>query len=318
MLSAPDPAEPGISAGPAGDEWWQVSLEAPRSHLETVTAIFERVVSAGVVVEWPFEQGEDFGTAEIQPEAAPIVSCFFPAGAAVEQIAELRAQLSAAGLTCESRKLEQSVRRKSDWETAFHRHLRAIRVGWLLVRPRPCADVLRAGEIVVELEPGLAFGTGSHPTTQMALAGVERLVRPGSVVLDFGTGSGVLACAAARLGAGAVLALDIDPNAVLAARRNAALNAAHVVRVCQADAPPDDAGAYDLVVANISAGIVVSALPRLAAATRPGGDCLLGGIIEPQLGRVREALSGTSLVQQKVESDGEWRTVYATRTAHLR
>lgn len=170
---------------------------------------------------------------------------------------------------------------------------------------------------MVDLEPGLAFGTGGHPTTRMALSGLERLLRPGDRVLDFGTGSGVLACAAARLGATEVLAIDIDNQAVDAARRNTALNDASVVEVRRGDAPPPNA-TYDVVVANISAGVIVSLLPALAAATRPAGRCLLGGIIAPQLSRVTEAVSRTPLRTLEVDRDGEWRSVVATRPPHLR
>ncbi|MDE2640268.1 MAG: 50S ribosomal protein L11 methyltransferase, partial [Chloroflexota bacterium] len=179
------------------------------------------------------------------------------------------------------------------------------------------------GEVVVDLEPGLAFGTGDHPTTRMALAALERTVHPGDRVLDFGTGSGVLACAAARLGAAAVLALDVDPQAVAAARRNVALNGLDGVTVAQADAPPTGGAPYDVAVANISAGVIVQVLPALLAAVRPGGRCLLGGIIAPQLARVTRALAGTTMGGQplrpsEVHSDGEWRGLEVVRPAGLR
>ena len=311
--------DPAVAAGRGDeDEWWEISLRVPQWELEPTTALFEGVTPRGVAVDWPFEQDEDVNAARIPDEAQPRVCCYVPTSQLADATGVLRSLLERAGRATAADRLLTVSRRRSDWETAFHRYLRPVRTGRLLVRPRPCAEVPREGEIVVDLEPGLAFGTGDHPTTRMALAALERLVRPGDRVLDFGTGSGVLACAAARLGAGFVLALDVDGQAVAAARRNAALNRASAVRVEQADAPPETAAPYDVVVANVSAGVIVSALPGLAAVTRPGGHCLLGGIIAPQLSRVARALAATSLQQQEVRSDGEWRSVHATGAADLR
>ena len=248
---------------------------------------------------------------------------YVPASQLDDARATLRRLLEQAGRGADVARVRFEALRRSQWETAFQRHLRPVRVGRLLVRPRPSAELPRAGEVVVDLEPGLAFGTGDHPTTRMALAALERAVRPGDRVLDFGTGSGVLACAAARLGAGAVLALDIDPQAVDAARRNVALNGLDGVTVARADAPPIGCATYDVAVANISAGVIVSILPALVAGVRPGGRCLLGGIIAPQLPRVTRALAATTgdqhpLEPSEVQSDGEWRSLEIVRPARLR
>ena len=316
MPSAPEPG---------GEEtWWRISLPVPPDDVEPVAALFERLTPSGVVVEWPFRQAADLTTAD--PTAGPTQPCvrtYVAASQLRDARATLRRLLEQAGRGADVARVRFEALRRSEWETAFHRHLRPVRVGRLLLRPRPCAEVPRAGEVVVDLEPGLAFGTGDHPTTRMALAALERALRPGDRVLDFGTGSGVLACAAARLGAGAVLALDIDPQAVAAARRNVALNGLGGVTVAQADAPPIGSAPYDVVVANISAGVIVSILPALLASVRPGGRCLLGGIIAPQLSRVTRALAATTADQQplqpsEVHSDGEWRSLEVIRPARLR
>ena len=330
MPSAPEPGDGGgAPVSPAGEEtWWRISLRVPPDEVEPVTALFERLTPSGVVVEWPFRQAADLTTADSAagPAAGPTEPCvrtYVAASQLRDARATLRRLLEDAGRGADVARVQFEALRRSEWETAFHRHLRPVRVGRLLVRPRPCAEVPRAGEVVVDLEPGLAFGTGDHPTTRMALAALERSLRPGDRVLDFGTGSGVLACAAARLGAGAVLALDIDPQAVSAARRNVALNGLDIVTVAQADAPPIGCAPYDVAVANISAGVIVSILPALLASVRPGGRCLLGGIIAPQLSRVTRALAATTADQQplqpsEVHSDGEWRSLEVIRPARLR
>lgn len=319
MPSAPDPAAPPASAQVEEAEWWRIALPVPRAELEPVCALFEQVTPAGVAVEWPFRQGEDFGEVELEPGGAePRVVCYVPASRLSDARAELRSLLRRTDRAGRVVALEFESQRRADWETAFHRHLRPVRTGRLLVRPRPCAEVPRRGEIVVDLEPGLAFGTGGHPTTRMALAALERIVRPGDRVLDVGTGSGILACAAGKLGAAQVHAFDIDPQAVDAARRNVARNGLATVEVHVADAPPTGGGSYDVVVANISAGVIVSLLPALAANTRPGGYCLLGGIIASQLGRVSAAGAQTALQQREVRNDGEWRSIELTHPTRVR
>jgi ribosomal protein L11 methyltransferase len=269
------------------------------------------------MVDWPFQQDQEFGHLEILRTAQPRVCCYVPGSQLPDASSALRSLLRRRGRAAEADDLELTSRSRSAWETAFHHYLRPVRTGRLLVRPRPCAEVPREGEIVVDLEPGLAFGTGGHPTTRMALAGLERLVQPGDRVLDFGTGSGVLACAAAQLGAAHVMALDIDPQAVQAARRNVALNRLSTVSVVEADTPPAASAPYDVVVANISAGVIVASATQLGEIVRPGGHCLLGGIIAPQLSRVLDALAATSLRQRRVESDGEWRSIHAARATDL-
>ena len=320
-----DPTDPAAPiAGPAfarpslaEDEWWEISLRVAQEALEPTTALFESVTPAGVVVDWPFRQGEEFGVADVPAEALPRVCCYVPGAQLPDAWSALRSSLQRTGRGPEAERLARTSRSRADWETAFHRYLRPVRAGRLLVRPRPCAEVPREGEIVVDLEPGLAFGTGGHPTTRMALVGLERLVRPGDHVLDFGTGSGVLACAAGLLGARHVMALDIDPQAVQAARRNVSLNGLSTVTVSQAAVPPTAGDPYDVVVANISAGVIVSVVAALSERIRPGGHCLLGGIIAPQLPRVLAALAVTPLRPREVESDGEWRSIHAARAADL-
>jgi ribosomal protein L11 methyltransferase len=145
--------------------------------------------------------------------------------------------------------------------------------------PDPAALNLR-------LDPGLAFGTGSHATTRQCLLWLEANLRPGQSVLDYGCGSGILAIAARRLGAGAVVALDIDPVAVLAARANAAANAVDV-EVVSAEASVR--GPFDLVLANILANPLEVLAPLLAGEVRAGGRIVLAGILAGQVAEVMAA-----------------------------
>jgi ribosomal protein L11 methyltransferase len=133
--------------------------------------------------------------------------------------------------------------------------------------------------IVLVLDPGMAFGTGSHPTTRLCLEWLERTVTPGVSVLDYGCGSGILGIAAARLGAADVLGVDIDPQAVTAARHNAERNGVHVRFD---DSAAEIRGQFDLVVANILSNPLKALAPAICAHVRPGGRLALSGILAAQ------------------------------------
>ena len=143
-----------------------------------------------------------------------------------------------------------------------------------------------AGAINIELDPGMAFGTGSHPTTRLCLEWLSEAVEPGCSVLDYGCGSGILGIAAAKLGAGEVLGIDIDEKAVEAARDNAARNHA-ALRLQHSAVPVGDT--FDLVVANILTNPLCVLAPAIAARVAPGGRVALSGVLETQAAQVVEA-----------------------------
>jgi ribosomal protein L11 methyltransferase len=143
---------------------------------------------------------------------------------------------------------------------------------------------------IVRIDPGLAFGTGSHATTRLVLSYLERSVRGGERLLDYGCGSGILAISAAKLGAGPIDAVDIDPQAVEVTRANARANAVEL----RASLPEAlERGSYDLVVANILAQPLIELAPQLASRTRQGGRIALAGILESQAEDVRAAYAAT-------------------------
>lgn len=141
------------------------------------------------------------------------------------------------------------------------------------------------GALVLELDPGLAFGTGSHPTTRLCMQWLEQAVRPGQAVLDYGCGSGILAILAAKCGARPVIGIDIDPQAVAAARQNSARNQAEVVFGLPDDCP---AGAFEIVVANILSNPLKLMAGMLCAKVKPGGHLALSGILARQADAVAE------------------------------
>lgn len=162
--------------------------------------------------------------------------------------------------------------------------------------PTPWRDAL-----VLRLDPGLAFGTGSHATTRLALRWLARELRGGEGVLDYGCGSGILAIAAARLGAAAVAGVDIDPQALAAAAGNAERNGVALSLYPPDELPPDR---YDVIVANILAAPLIVLAPLFAAHSRAGGRLALSGILEAQAADVVAAYSGAFAAAVAEQEEG--------------
>jgi ribosomal protein L11 methyltransferase len=172
---------------------------------------------------------------------------------------------------------------EQDWVRLTQSQFDPIRISqrlWIVPSWHEAPDV---DAIAIVLDPGLAFGTGSHPTTRLCLQWLEANLQPGETVLDYGCGSGILAIAAAKLGAGRVEGVDIDPQAVEAARDNAERNTVQADFRLSGDSTQ---GGFDVVVANILTNPLKALMPLLAARARQGGRIILSGILEAQAGEV--------------------------------
>ncbi|MEE8442241.1 MAG: 50S ribosomal protein L11 methyltransferase, partial [Dehalococcoidia bacterium] len=210
--------------------------------------------------------------------------------------------------------LKERVLEEEEWEAAWKAHFTLLKIGTrLVIKPTWQEYTSGAEETVVELDPGMAFGTGHHPTTRACLEELERRVVPGMRVLDLGTGSGILSIAAAKLGAGEVIALDVDEGAVRTADANCRYNkVGSMVQILQGTLPHPSAGSgsFDLVVANITAKAIVSAAPALAVVLAPTGVLVASGIIEEHQNEVEQALQGVLKVLER-HYDGDWVTLVA-------
>jgi ribosomal protein L11 methyltransferase len=204
-----------------------------------------------------------------------------------------------------------------DWGEGWKKHFAPLDVGRVRIRPSWIDAPPPPGAVEVVLDPGMAFGTGNHPTTSLCLAALSDLLalRPGASLLDVGTGSGILAIAARRLGAGRVAGNDEDPQAVAVALENARRNG---VALELSGSPLDGvAGTFDLVVANILANTLVHLAPAIAAKLAPGGVVLLSGILAPQAAEVRGAYRAQGLLDlpSSDRREGEWSLLALERRA---
>ncbi len=209
--------------------------------------------------------------------------------------------------------LRQRVLEEEDWQDAWKKHFDILRIGkrtvvapsWREYAPRP-------EDAVIRLDPGMAFGTGHHPTTKMCLELLEELVSPGSSVLDVGCGSGILSIAAARLGAARVFGLDIDRDAAGSAISNVRDNALEQqVEIAEGTLPHEGAPAsrFDVAVANISAKVASEMAEHLVSAVKPGGRLLVSGILLENKAGVAERLSAAGARGTTTKVDGDWVTL---------
>lgn len=200
-----------------------------------------------------------------------------------------------------------------DWANAWKAYFKPLRVGErLVVVPSWESFELQPGDLPLHLDPGMAFGTGTHATTSLCLRWLESLVKPGARVLDVGTGSGILAIAAARLGAGPIVALDLDPVAVQVAGENAEKNQVTLdVRHCTLDQVEEEES--DLIIANIIASIIIDILPDVASRLKKGGRFLASGIISEKKQAVLDAMTETWLLPVEVREEGGWVAILATK-----
>jgi ribosomal protein L11 methyltransferase len=203
--------------------------------------------------------------------------------------------------------------RREDWAESWKRHFKSISIGSaLLVKPSWSKRRPRRGQSVVVLDPGLSFGTGQHPTTRFCL---EQLVAArrkdqDQSFLDMGTGSGILAIAAAKLAYDPVEAFDFDPNAIRIARGNASRNrVSQRVRFRTQDLsrlPLRPGRRYDVICANLISDLLLAERTRVLARLAPGGTLMLAGILRPQFAAVRRAYESTGLKLEERRTENEW------------
>ena len=297
-------------------DWREVAVTVSSEGEEAVADLFYQLGCPGVSVEDPelllnyIESGiwdyHNFG--EVLLTGTSVVKGYFPEDDELLEkldklnlgIQELLARfpdwvMQTHGLTL----------KEVDWETAWKAYFKPIRVGkHILVKPTWEQAEILPGDIVLELDPGMAFGTGTHPTTTLCLKTMEGMIKPGQTVFDLGTGSGILAIAAAKLGA-KVEAVDLDSVAIKVAQENVDLNGVNDrVRVARGDLGTVLTGQADVVIANIIADVILMLLPDLKRLLRPAGEFLASGIIDNRADELEEGLkdAGFEIIERVLDS----------------
>lgn len=300
--------------------WLELSLRLAPELVEAIAEVFGRygqgVAIEGVVLPLEGPSEPDVLAPVVADDTVVLKTYLHLDGAAWRDVQRIDVALGHLSVIWPLPRLDLRVIDEAQWANAWREHFHTFRLGRrLVVKPPWEAYAPQPDDLVIELEPGLAFGTGLHPSTRLCAEAMEARLTPGMTVLDLGTGSGILAIAAAKLGAASVLALDVDPTAGGVATANVAANGvASIVRVELGSMEAIPAGAaFDLVVANILARVIADLARELVAALRPGGVLITGGIIAEHLESVQRALAAAGGADVAVSADGDWRTVVCRR-----
>ncbi|MDD2497637.1 MAG: 50S ribosomal protein L11 methyltransferase [Desulfitobacteriaceae bacterium] len=305
----------------------EVTVKTTEEMYESVANIFWESGAGGVVIEDPrvirnhiAEDNWDaweFPEELLEQEEIVIKGYFSVDASLVETVAKFKGQIEALIKHFPDGRIEitETEVAAENWATSWKAFYRVEKIGAkVVIKPSWEQYDRKPEDVVVELDPGMAFGTGNHPTTVMCIRALEKLVFPGCRVLDIGTGSGVLAITAAKLGAGQIIAIDQDPVSIDAARENVGLNdVGDRIKVQQGDLASDVKEKADIIIANIIADVVIKLTPQAARLIEPRGAYISSGIIKDRLPDVMEALKANSFQVEKTFYEGEWAAVLARR-----
>ena len=279
--------------------WHELSILVPYEYVEPISYLFDRY-GHGMSIE-------------IQDQQEVLLRTYLPS-TSTQRLAHIEVGVKLAGILQPIGDLEvRALTDDEDWQNSWKSHFSLLKLGQnLVIRPSWVEYKPQENELVIDLDPGLAFGTGYHPTTYTCLEILERLIKPNFAVLDVGTGSGILAVAAAKLGAREVLALDTDHVAVKSAKQNfQRSNLGDQVTAAQGSVPHKLAidSYYDLVLANISARAISERAESLRPILKPGGYLVASGIISDQRDTAEAGLknSGFAILEASIRED--WGTL---------
>lgn len=310
-------------------KWSELSIHTTNEAIESISNILHEAGASGVVIEDSEDLTKDredvFGEIySLDPEDFPtegvILKAYLPVnsflGEAVEGIKLAINNLAEFNINVGRNVVTISEVNEEDWATSWKKYYHPVKISkrFTIVPTWETYHPVSSDELIIELDPGMAFGTGTHPTTVMSLQALEKHVKQGNTVIDVGTGSGVLAIGAALLEAASVRALDLDEIAVKAAGLNVKLNKVqdrvHVFHGNLLEAIENPA---DVVVANILAEIIMSFTDDAYQAVKPGGIYITSGIIAQKKNDVKQALEASGFVIEDIMMMEDWVTIISKK-----
>ncbi len=313
-------------------EWTAIEVETSNEAVDAVANILTEAGASGVQIDNAADyahlsagrfgkRGEIVDPAELphRQQGAALTGYFPPKTFVPELIPQIQQrvdQLSDYGLDPAPAKVSAAGIKDEQWSTVWQKYYHPVRVtNQLTVGPKwEDYQPVQAGEKIITLDPGMAFGTGTHPTTRLMLQALEIVVHGGESMIDVGTGSGVLSIAAKLLGVGQVVAYDIDETAVKSAEENLALNTAAKDVKLGVNSLLDGINAkVDLIVANILAEIIVPLIPQAWQNLKAGGKLLLSGIIADKQDLVAQHLSDQGFIIDETMRIDDWYGIIAHR-----
>ncbi|MDM5156510.1 50S ribosomal protein L11 methyltransferase [Bacillus sp. DX1.1] len=308
-------------------KWSEISIHTTEEAVEAVSHILHEAGASGVAIEDPAEltkereqqYGEIYALNPAEyPEEGVLIKAYFPQTDSLhETVASVKSSIDALpsyDIEIGTGHISINEVDEEDWATAWKKYYHPVKISdtFTIVPTWEEYTPSSAEEKIIELDPGMAFGTGTHPTTTMCIRALEKTVRPGDTVIDVGTGSGVLSIAAAKLGASSIQAYDLDPVAVESAQVNVRLNHTEdTVTVGQNSLLEGIEGPVDLIVANLLAEIILLFPEDAAKVVKPGGFFITSGIIEMKEKVITEALEQAGFTIEEVLRVEDWVAIIA-------
>ena len=306
--------------------WIEVRVITKSEALEPVSGIFYSLDCKGVAIEDPEdilgrEQGPltwDFADINVLEHKGKfaVVKAYFAEEDNIEEILgyvnEKLVELKEMGIDLGEAKVEHEKMYEEDWANTWKQYYKPSKVGEkIVVKPIWEEYEQKEGELVVNLDPGMAFGTGTHETTRMCIQALEKYVKEESTVFDVGCGSGILAIAAAKLGAKLAVGVDLDPVAVESSIENVGYNNLNNIEILHGNLVEVIDGKSDIVVANILAEIICILTDDVKRVLKDGGVFITSGIIHDRVDMVCEKLEATGFGVMEKNRDGEWNCIVA-------
>lgn len=302
-------------------QWTEVSLQTTHEQADTIADILYSAGAQGVAMEDPLliNQLRASGTWELcdipeqQNTEVVTVTAYYPDDEKLSErlefiSREVKAVEERIGQKCVFRNPLFRTLCEQDWANEWKQYFHVTHIGkHLVIKPSWEKYDAKADDLVIEIDPGMAFGTGTHHTTSMCMEYLEEIITPQAEVFDVGTGSGILSIAAAKLGAKSIVAVDIDANAVRIAKENIAGNGlSEVIAVKEGDLLHGTEGKADVIIANIIADIIIMLLPDVAQKMKADGKFLASGIIEEREDDIKQAAADSGLKVISTRHKGGW------------
>ncbi|MET1179857.1 50S ribosomal protein L11 methyltransferase [Peribacillus simplex] len=310
-------------------KWSEFAIQTTNEAVEPVSNILHEAGASGVVIEDPLELVKErenvFGEIyHLNPDDYPnegvVIKAYLPVnsflGDTIDAIKESINNLLLFDIDLGKNVVSISEVNEEEWATAWKKYYNPVKISerFTIVPTWEDYTPVSSDELIIELDPGMAFGTGTHPTTVMCIQALERTVQPGDLVVDVGTGSGVLSIAAALLDAKRIQSLDLDEVAVQSAKQNVELNKVQdKVSVSQGNLLDDVKEQADIVVANILAEVIMRFTDDVAKVVKPGGYFIASGIIQTKKQDVKEAIIASGFTVEETILMEDWVAIIAKR-----
>ncbi|AQS09007.1 ribosomal protein L11 methyltransferase [Clostridium saccharobutylicum] len=306
--------------------WIEVTVITKSEALEPISGIFYGLGCPNVAIEDPEdllsrEQGPltwDFADINILEHKgnAAVVKAYFSEEDNIDEVVETVRQkleeIKSLGLDIGEGKVTYRKMHEEDWANNWKQYYKPVKItGKIVIKPIWEEYEKKDDELIIELDPGMAFGTGTHETTRMCIKALDKYVKPNTTVFDVGCGSGILAIAAAKLGANHVVGVDLDPVAVDSSKENISFNNLNNIEVLEGNLLDVVSGKADIVVANIIAEIICVLTEDVKKALNEGGLFIVSGIIHDRVDMVKEKFAECGFEVMEINKDGEWNCIVA-------